>query len=293
MQQLKYVRPNGNPENIDDCVVLKFAEPYILETLEGVSGCEKTIVASEIAGVDGVAVHHIRAEPRVIPTTAYVYGNTREEMYKNRLKLISILSDTKQAGTLYYINDHITVMIEAYPQIPGNFKERIKNYNKCSIEFFCPYPYWSATEQQALQMSYDIQEDAFSFPLVFDDTVCFAENRTTATIDYNGSVPTPVTLTLIGNVLSPVIKNETTGEQIEVADVELTENDTLTINTKKGAKSVTLYKDGMTSSAFNLVTASSVFWQLQPGKNVISLTSLKGVTASTLIIAYVNMYGGV
>lgn len=293
MQQLKYVIPNGNPENVDDCVILKFAEPYILETLEGVSGLEKTIISSELAGVDGNAVHHIRDEPRIVNATAYVHGSTREEMYKNRLKLISALSNTKQAGTLYYINDFITVMIEAYPQLSGDFKERIKNYNKCTVKFYCPYPYWSATERQAIQMSYDIQEDAFSFPLVFEDTICFAENRTTATIDYSGSVPTPVTLTLIGNVLSPVIKNETTGEQIEVADVELTENDTLTINTKKGAKSVTLYKDGITSSAFNLVTASSIFWQLQPGRNVISLTSLKGVTASTLIITYTNMYGGV
>ncbi len=293
MQQLKYVVSNGNPENPNDYVDLKFAEPYILETIKGVSGLEKTIISSELAGVDGNAVQHIRAEPRIVEATAFVYGNTREEMYKNRLQLISLLSNTRQAGTLYYINDYITVMIEAYPQLPGDFTERIKNYNKCSVKFYCPYPYWAATEQQTIQMSYDIQEDAFSFPLVFEDTICFAENRTTATIDYKGSVPTPVTLTLIGNVLSPVIKNETTGEQIEVSDVELTENDTLTISTKKGAKSVTLYKDGVTSSAFNLVTASSIFWQLQPGKNVISITSLKGVTASTLIIAYTNMYGGV
>lgn len=293
MQQLKYVIPNGNPESLEDCVILKFANPYILETLEGVSGLEKTIIASELAGVDGEAVHHIRTEPRYVKATAYVQGSTREDMYRNRLKLITALSNTSQAGTLYYINDHITVMIKAYPQLPGDFTERIKNYNKCSMKFYCPDPHWSATEQQAIQMSYDILDDAFSFPLTFEDTVCFAENRTTATIEYGGSVPAPVTLTLIGNVLSPVIRNETTGEQIEVADVELTENDTLTINTKKGAKSVTLYKDGVTSSAFNLVTASSVFWQLQPGKNVISLTSLKGVTASTLIIAYANMYGGV
>ncbi len=293
MQQLKYVIPNGNPDNPDDCVILKFSTPYILETIKGVSGTEKTIISSELAGVDGNAVHHIRAEPRVIDTTAFVYGNTRQEMYHNRLKLISLLSNTKQAGTLYYSNDYITVMIEAYPQLSGDFSERIKNYNKCTVKFYCPYPFWSETEQKTVQMEYEILEDVFSFPLVFEDTVCFSENKTSTTIYYNGSVPTPVTLTLMGNILSPIIRNETTGEQIEVADVELSDGDTLTINTKKGAKSVILYKDGETSSAFNLVTASSVFWQLQTGKNVISFSSENGNTASVLIVAYTNLYEGV
>lgn len=293
MQQLKYVVPNGNPEDPNDYVVLKFAEPYILETLKGVSGLEKTIISSELAGVDGNTVQHIRAEPRIVEATAFAYGNTREEMYRNRLKLISLLSNTRQAGTLYYINDHITVMIEAYPQLPGDFTERIRNYNKCSVKFYCPYPFWSETEQQTIQMEYEILEDVFSFPLVFEDNICFAENRTSKTIYYNGSVPAPVTLTLLGNILSPIIRNETTGEQIEVEDVELSDGDTLTINTKKGSKSVILYKNGETSNAFNLVTTSSTFWQLQPGKNVISFTSSKGNTASVLIVAYTNLYEGV
>lgn len=293
MQQLKYVIPNGNPNNPSDFVILKFAQPYILETLKGVSGLEKTVISSELAGVDGSAVQHIRAEPRIVEATAFVYGTSKEEMYANRLKLISMLSNTREAGKLYYINDHITVVIEAYPMLSGDFIERIKNYNKCSVKFYCPYPFWSETEQQIIQMEYEILKDVFSFPLAFEDTVCFAENRTSKTIYYNGSVPCPVTLTLLGNVLSPVIKNETTGEQIEVADVELSSGDTLTINTKKGSKSVILYKNGETSNAFNLVTTASVFWQLQPGRNVISFTSSKGNTASVLIVTYTNLYEGV
>ena len=142
-------------------------------------------------------------------------------------------------------------------------------------------------------MEYDIIEDAFAFPFAFDDTICFAETRTSAEVYYNGSAEAPVTLTLIGNVMSPIIRNETTGEQIEVADVELSEGDTLTISTKKGSKSVILYKDGETSNAFNLVTASSVFWQLKPGRNVISFTSSNGNTSSVLIVTYTNLYEGV
>lgn len=293
MQQLKYVKPNGSPDNPSDCVDLKFAEPYILSTLSGVSGLEKTIVSSEIAGVDGVAVHHIRTEPRVIPVTAYVYGKTQAEMYQHRFELISALANTRQAGKLYYSNDYITAVIDAYPQIPGNFTERIKTYNKCDIQFYCPYHYWSDTTQKSSQLQYFVDENAFSFPLVFQDTICFAESSTTITIDYNGSVPTPVTIILIGEVLSPIIENETTGERIEVADVSLSAGDSLTICTKKGSKSVTLYKDGITSDAFQLVTPASTFWELQPGKNVIKFYSNKGMTGSSMVITYCNLYEGV
>ncbi len=293
MQQLKYVKPNGSPDNPNDCVDLKFAEPYILSTISGVSGLEKTIVSSEIAGVDGVAVHHIRTEPRIIPVTAYVYGKTQEEMYKHRFELIAALSNTKQAGKLYYSNDHITAVIDAYPQIPANFTKRIKTYNECDIQFFCPYPYWSDTAQKSSQLQFFVDKNAFSFPLVFQDTICFAESSTSITIDYNGSVPTPVTIILVGEVLSPIIENETIGERIEVADVSLSAGDSLTICTQKGKKSVTLYKDGITSDAFQLVTPASTFWELQPGKNVIKFYSNKGMTGSSMVITYCNLYEGV
>lgn len=293
MQQLIYVKPNGSFDNPDDCVALKFATQFILESLSGVSGIEKTFVTADAAGIDGTLVQHIRTEPREVPTSVYVYGSTRSEMYENRFKLISALANTYQAGTLYYSNDYITVKIEAYPMLPPDFTERIKNYNKCNIKFYCPYPFWTDVDPKAIEMTYHIENNAFSFPLVFQDNVCFTENSTKAVIDYAGSVPTPVTLTLLGDLCSPIIKNETTGEQIEVTDVELTENDTLTVCTKKGAKSVVLYKDGVTTNAFNLVTASSVFWQLQPGRNVITYTSTKGITSATLVLSYNNLYEGV
>ncbi|MEF2919324.1 MAG: phage tail family protein [Acutalibacteraceae bacterium] len=293
MQQLKYVKPGGSGENENDYLVLRFGEPYILESLSGVSGVEKTIVSSEVAGVDGVIVHNVRTEPRVVNATAYVYGKDRHEMYKNRQRLISILANTEEAGRLYYTNDNITVVIDAYPMLPGDFTDRIKNYNKCTIKFYCPFPHWSDTQMQASQLSYYIDENAFSFPLAFEDTVCFAETTTTTVIDYEGSVPSPVVFTLMGDLLSPIIRNETTGEQIEIADVSLADGDTLTVNTKKGAKSVILHKDGVTSDAFHLVTASSVFWQLKPGRNVISFSSKKGITSANLIISYTNLYGGV
>lgn len=293
MQKLVYVKPGGNYDNPEDCVSLKFGTPFILASLSSVSGVEKTFVTADAAGIDGNLVQHIRTEQREISASVYVYGSSRTELYENRFKLISSLSNTRQAGTLYYSNDYITVKIDAYPLLPPDFTERIKNYNKCNIKFYCPYPFWSSLEPQALEMSYHIEEDAFSFPLVFQDTVCFADNSTTTVIDYSGSVPTPVTITLIGDLMSPVIRNDTTGEQIEVSDVLLTANDTLTISTRKGAKSVVLYKDGVTSNAFNLVTASSVFWELQPGRNVITYTSAKGITSASLILSYYNLYEGV
>ena len=293
MQKLVYVKPNGNYGNPDDCVSLKFGTPFILEKLSGVSGFEETFVSAAVGNVDGTLVQHIRTEAREVPASVWVCGSDRAEMYENRFKLISALSNTQQPGTLYYSNDYITVKADAYPMLPGDFSDRVKNYNKCNIKFYCPYPCWSDTEPMATEMSYHIEENAFSFPLVFQDTVCFAENSTTTVVYCNSSVPTPVTITLVGTLVSPIVRNETPGEQIEISDVNLNDGDSLTISTKKGAKSVTLYKDGVTTDAFNLVTPTSVFWQLQPGKNVITYTSNKSISAATLVLSYYNQYRGV
>lgn len=293
MQELLYVAPGGSKNNASDCVQLRFGEPYILSSIKGVSGLTKTVVSNQIVGVDGVGLQGIYTAPREIPCTVYVKGTDRADMYRQRLELISKLATRKTCGTLYYSNDYITVQIEAVPILPGDFSEKIKNYNKCDITFYCPYPYWSDCDMQSVQVDQADTSEGFSFPLAFQDLVSFSDNRKSLTINYNGSVPTPVWITLVGTLYAPTITNVTTGESITISDVDMGVNGSLVICTKRGSKSVMLVKDGVVSDAFNLVVPTSTFWELQPGQNVISYTSYKGISAATLVVSYYNLYEGV
>lgn len=293
MQKITYVPPDGNYGNPDDCVELEFGEPYILSSLDGVSGVEYDIISATIAGIDGVEVLGIRTDGRDIPCSVYVRGKSRREMYQCRLELISKLTPRASPGTLYYSNDYLNVKIAAYPRLPPNFTERIKNYNKCSINFFAPYPYWSDLDPTIATLVYAPEDNSFSFPLAFEDTISFTDSRTELVIDYNGSVPSPVVITLTGDILSPRITNETTGDSLCLEDIMLDSGALLTINTKRGEKSVEVTKNGTTENKINLVSPMSKFWELQPGRNIISYSSQKGISSMTATVEYYNLYSGV
>lgn len=292
MQELVYVPPGGIITDLSGCVELKFQEPYVLSTISGVGGLEYTLISSEAAGVDGVTVQSVRAESREISCTVYVKGDSRREMYQNRLKLIAKLAPHKIPGVLYYRNDYIAVKINAYPTLPADFTERIKNYNKCDITFISPGPYWDALESDSVSIAY--QENlGFKFPLCFNPKITFGLKNNTAEIMYGGSVPAPVCITITGEALSPQIKNETTGETIYVENLSLGVNESVTIWTKKGEKSVKLRRGNDVSDAFHLVGVRSKFWSLCPGSNVITYKSADSTKHAYVTIEWTNRYAGV
>lgn len=292
MQRLVYVPPGGSIDDLTGCAEFAFKEPYILSELSGVSGVEHTLIASTAAGLDGVCVQSVRAESREIPCTVYVKGNTRQEMYKNRMNLISKLSPGSTPGVLYYENDYNKVKINAYPTTPASFTERLKNYNKCDVVFIAPSPYWEGLETYSESIAY--QDDVgFEFPLCFDPDITFGTQNNTVEIMYEGTKPAPVRITISGEAPSPQITNETTGETILVSNISLEAGDNLTIYTKRGEKSVKLHSGGVTSDAFHLIDITSKFWQLQPGRNVITYKSADDNKHARVLIEYSNLYAGV
>lgn len=292
MQELVYVPPGGTAADPAGCVELKFQEPYILSTLSGVSGLDYTLISSEAAGMDGVVVQSVRAESREIPCTVYVKGNNRQEMYQNRFGLIAKLAPQQEPGELHYRNDYISVKIKAYPTLPADFTERVKNYNKCDITFIAPEPYWEALETESVSMAYQ-ENIGFKFPLCFNPSITFGLQNNTAEIIYTGSVPAPVRITIAGEAPSPQITNETTGETIYVENLSLELNDSVTIYTKKGEKSVKLRRNGEDSDAFHLVGVRSKFWCLHPGRNVITYQSADDSKHARVSIEWTNQYAGV
>lgn len=292
MQELVYVPPGGTVADLSGCAELKFQEPYVLSTLSGVSGLGYTLISSEAAGVDGTTVQGIRAESREIPCAVYIKGDSRREMYRNRFALIAKLAPRQEPGELHYRNDYISVKIKAYPALPADFTERVKNYNKCDITFIAPEPYWEALDDASVSIAYQ-ENIGFKFPLRFNPSITFGLQNNTAEIMYQGSVPAPVRITIAGEAPSPQITNETAGETIYVENLSLGINESLAIWTKKGEKSVKLRRNGEITDAFHLVGVRSKFWSLQPGRNVITYKSADDSKHARVSITWTNLYAGV
>lgn len=285
-----YVQDGVSYQNKEKRVLLTADEPYILSTITGVGGAEASVISSTVPGMDGAHFQGIRMEPREIPCTVYVHGNDRQSMYEQRYKLIHMLTPSNKLGWLYYQNDYILVRTQALLRLPPDFVERIRNYNKAEISFWCPSPYWRSLTSKSEEIGY-IKGEGFKFPFSFP--IKFANLKNEVTIDYQGSVPAPVTITIYGSATKPKITNKATGQYIAVEQT-LTDTQRLVIVTTRGSKSVKIAEMGKAAKdAFQYIDPASVFWELQPGENVITYDSDDDSQATAIKIAYTELYSGV
>lgn len=290
MQKLVYVPPGGNYNDAQKRVILTAGTPFILSTVTGVGGVEAEIISSEVVGVSGEYYQGCRREPRTPKCTVHVKGENRADMYAQRLRLIGLLTPKSELGTLYYQNDCISVKTAAVPQIPPDFTQRIRNYNKADITFYCPSPDWVSLEPIYKEISY-VEGTGFRLPFSFP--IHFAQVNSRLDIRYNGTASTPVEIMIVGSEeeVKPKITNETVGKSIVLSKV-LHEGEILIINTEKGKKSVTLQKNGVVTDAFGYLEPQSEFWELENGMNHIVYGNGKQ-NKTKIRITYYERYSGV
>ena len=285
MQKLIYVPPNSTEQ-----VVLTAAKPFILSTVSGLGGMESDMIYSQVVGMDGVFYHGSRKKARPVKCTVYVKGKTREDMYRQRMKIIGLLRAESDVGTLYYTNDHISVKIGAVPCLPPDFAERIKNYNKADLQFFCPLPLWQSLESKTVSIA---RLEGIGFQLPFQFPITFAHIRNQIVVDNGGTAPAPVTITVKGPGVNPAITNRTTGKTIALDNKTLDSDESLIINTQRGHKSVKLLKNGTLSDGFHYIDPASDFWELVVGKNEIVYSNDNNAEAASIVITYNECFEGV
>lgn len=289
MQRLVYVPPGGSIDRPDTYAEISLASPYILGGVSGTGSAEHTVISSSIPGLDGVYIHGVRAESREISCDIHIKGNSREEMYRNRLALVRKLTASDQPGALYYYNDAVSMRIEAIPVSSPTFTNRTVNYNRAEIRFFCPSPYWESLTEKTGYMAY--LDEGFTFPFAFPISFAAVVNKTSLVNE--GSADTPVEITVQGPATSPKITNVTTGEWISVAH-KLKDKERLLISTKRGGKRVILqHTDGTTEDAFHYITRSSTFFHLIPGPNLLKYSSADETEQTQVFIKYRELYAGV
>lgn len=285
-----YVQDGVSYLNKEKRVLLTADEPYILSEIKGVGGTEVSVISSTVPGMDGVYFQGVRREPREIPCTVYVHGKDRQDMYAQRYNLIRMLTPTNKLGWLYYQNDYILVRTQALPRLPPDFTERIRNYNKAEVSFWCPFPHWRSLTAKNEEIGY-VKGEGFEFPFSFP--IKFANLKNEVSINYQGSVSAPVTITIYGSATKPKITNKTTGQYIAL-EQGLTDSQRLVIVTTRGSKSVKIAETGKaTKDAFQYIDPASVFWELQPGENIITYDSGDDSQATTVKITYVELYSGI
>ena len=275
MVNLKYTNDNG------ESITIGYSPPFWLIDKDGFSNVNNEINSSKSIYQDGETENSSTLSSRYITVQGeYLVTNIQE----GRNKLIRVFNP-KLKGILTYNEGTFSKTIECRPE-SSPFITKLQGATfSFIINLYCPNPYWrdiSISDEEMVTWT-----GGMTFPLSLPTEFAMAGERIINIIN-NGDVATPITLEISGTATNPKITNTLTGEYIKV-NRTLVDGDTLIITTEFANKRVE--QNGI--NVFNYIDLNSTFFSLNPGDNVIELTTDDINDNATIRINYRNRYLGV
>lgn len=144
-------------------------------------------------------------------------------------------------------------------------------------------PYW--TDVATITATFTTGTPAPFFP-IFPLRLASSEVFADDTIENDGDVEVWPVWTIVGPATSIVLRNLTSGKTLQL-DYTLAAGDTITIDTRPGAKTV-LLDDG--TNLFQYLTATSSLWSIARGDNAIRIEASSSTTDTQVVISYKRRY---
>lgn len=261
---------------------------YSISSIDGLDPPDATINTTKNAGADGSEYNSSYANDRVITITLYI--NMPAET--NRINLYRYFK-SKFPTRLYYSNGSRNVYIDGYVQsVQVNFFEKKQT---AQITINCPKPYFNTVSENVQEFS--SIESLFEFPFSIPESgIPFStiSSYTEKSIINYGDVETGVIISLKANgaVVNPKIYNVLTKEYFNL-NISLQDGDEIIINTRRGEKSVSLTRAGVTSGIVGLLQDGSTWFQLSPGDNVFTIDADSMVENISLTFTVIDQFEGV
>lgn len=261
---------------------------YDVVSIKGLNPPNAIINLSTIATTDGAIFNSSRADKRNIVITIVFHNDieiSRTQLYR--------FFPTKEPVTLFFHNTSRNVKIEGYVE---SFEcDLFERGQRAQISIVCPQSYF--TDEELTYVNFSTVTGVFEFPVNFLESgieISKRDNNAQAIINYTGDSETGMIIELYtsGNVVRPVIRNKITNETF-VLEMELVADDKVIINTKRGEKSVVLYRGGQHINIINKLVAGSTWLIVRPGTNVFSYETTYGLENMKLLFTIDQLYAGV
>ena len=241
---------------------------YGVIDVSGLSPAAATVNTSVIATSDGSIYNSSRVNSRNIVITIALI----QEPEINRIALYKIFK-TKQFCKLYYKNGLRDVFIEGYVE---SFECGLFSISEqAQISIICPNPFFKNVNSTISYITID-------------------SNAVESTIINNGDIASGVEIqiTASGETINPKITNVDTHEYFELYFV-MQSGDIINISTYSGEKSITLRRNGTTQNIINSVNRSSVWLQLNYGKNNFVYSAKEGENNLEVTMTHTDLFEGV
>ena len=271
-------------------ITFSLSPPYIFEKAEGLHGMETLLLTSESPWLDGTKVHSLRLPDRQITLSFQIEGKDRADMYKKRMEAMNVLRpEAGGDGRLVYRNDAGSWWIPALVKQAPTADGRQRNFNHCTVVFLCPDPYWRSME--LAEASLGFQGGGLTFPIELGKLE-FGEAEWGDMVRNEGDGPAPLHIRVYGPAKGPKISKGL--DAFIRVNTALEEGESLDIYTGRGDASVTINrKDGRKRSGFGYLDLDSVFFQLDPGWNLLRYDSDDDGVMTRVEVSYYSMFGGV
>lgn len=262
---------------------------YALLSVGGLTPPAATINTAVIATMDGAVFNSSRLGTRNIVLTIAPLNSIET----NRINLYQYFK-AKQYIKLYLENNTRSVWIDGYIEtIDGDLYTETQ---EIQISIICPDPYFKDTTTGEYMFSN--VEYMFQFPFSIEETpgIPISQLREYVEVDVlnNSDSETGILLTLTANgpVVNPTIYNMTTNENFSL-DINMQTGDIITIDTRRGHKSITLNRNSVIMNILNNMVQGSEWLNLTVGDNIFSYTCETGAENLYIIATLQPIYEGV
>lgn len=262
--------------------------PFILTKIEGTGAVTADIQTQKSPFQDGMTYIDNTLEPRLLAIEIMILADSEEAMTRRRRKLLQVFNPKLGPGRLIYEFGGSIKEIEAVPELAPVFPDARPFEDTMQpglISLYCPTPFWLEQFEQSQEIAAWI--GGLKFPLRFPTTFAM-KGPGQKTVINNGDVETPVRIEFIGPAANPRITNTTTGEYIQV-NRRLEPGERLIITTDFGNKRIKINGQNV----LHWIDLKSVFWQLQPGDNIVDYSSDDQMEPASVVISYKNRYVGI
>lgn len=280
------------------------SSPYFFDTIEGLSSSDNELSTYTTINTDGVKIDNALLLERTIVITGRIRGNSREEAFKHRRKLISLCNSKRGLGVLtlqytngdsYYIqaivNGGVVITEQNVSAMPSNVFE-------FTVTFTCPDPYWrqEATFTTHFSQVIPCLEFEMDIDLDDDDDMKFGEvyHSHNTILDNKGDAPSGFTCIAKGKITDYfVLKNIDTGEYIRF-ERDFKNVKSIEIYSYQGNKKVFFnYNNGTRENALKYLDLSSTFFYLRAGENKLQFETNSRDVDLEVEITHFNLYVGV
>lgn len=261
---------------------------YDLLRVDGLTPPTAAISTAVVGTMDGEKFNTARLNKRNPVLTIRPHNPVEE----NRINLYKWFSP-KHSVKLYYSNGQRKVFTQGYVEsVAGSLFDNPQTFQ---ISIICPDAYLYDQTEIIQDASY--AEALFEFPFAIDAEgveLSTYDNIDTIVVLNDSDTETGVTirLTASGDVVNPIIYRRDTLESFGL-NVSMRAGDVIEIDTRRGRKGVTLYRDGGQTNIINHITKNVTWFQLLPGDNQFTYTAESGEFSLTATFIYNPRYEGV